>query len=254
MLTGLGIIPEELEVDVGNMNLANLHHYPFLAGETPALASAQFPSQDNILIPEPTSPNQSMASTKAILAIDSEPESFETTQTTSSDTLSSMAETEVLEDDIGEVRMAHTQSVEIKRGVLVSVANSIVSVPQFIVSTPSVRSSMSHLAMSPSNSGSIEHPDFLSPHYMPSDSSFSLSTGPSSDTITNFPSPPPMLSPIMTSTFTLTAEIEKGLGSKVLDYRRSDLFGSSGMAPTTSRENQLRALAEALDFDQPMRY
>lgn len=252
MLHGLGIIPEELEVDVGNTNLANLQHYPFLAGGTPALKSAPFSNYDQAT-ELGSSSSTSSETTKQISETYSEPMSLEAIRTNTSETISSMAETEALEDDIGEVRMAHTQSVEIKRGVLVSLHNSIISVPQFIVSTPSVRS-LSHLAISPSTSSQ----DFLSPHDIPSDSTINLSAEPSSDTIgqtiTSFPSPPPMLSPITTSSFTFTAEIEQGLGAKVLDYRRSHMFAGLGMSYARSKEDQLLALAEALDFDQPRNY
>ncbi|KAK7687162.1 hypothetical protein QCA50_009665 [Cerrena zonata] len=250
MLNGLGIIHEELEVDVGNTNLANLQHYPFMAGETPSLTSAPFPA--HTAKSESSPPMHSFESIEQMAATQSDPVSLETIQTNSSESLSSMMEAE---DDIGEVRMARAESVEIKRGVLVSVHNSIISVPQFVVSTPSVRSLMSHMAMSPSNSSSL---DFLSPNDIPPDSSANLNSEPSSDTIgraiTSFPSPPPMLGPITTSSFTFTAEIEEGLGGKVLDYRKSDIFTGSRMTHTTSREKQLLALAEALDFDKPTGY
>ncbi|CAL1707391.1 unnamed protein product [Somion occarium] len=225
-ISGLGIIHEELEVDIGSTPLSNFDYISFSTDHVPPqrlLSYIQQPQEEARL---PT-PRSSVSGSRPMSSIHSEPMSLD-----SLDSGSSMAETDVVEEDVGEVRMAHTHSVEIKKGVLVSL-NSTIS--QFVVS--SKRNSSSSYA-------TIERNSVQQRGQSHKENQPKIQTRPSEDTfrrtITDFPSPPPMLSPITASSFTFLAEIEKGLGGGVFDYR------NSSVPQRSTKENQLLALAEAL--------
>ncbi|KAI0790820.1 hypothetical protein C8Q75DRAFT_760851 [Abortiporus biennis] len=113
-----------------------------------------------------------------------------------------------LEEDVAEVvvRMAQTRSMEIKRGVLVALGGSTVDVPHLFFSSPSIASHNNLASLSSSSTSLNSDSNHLRP-----ESAYMINMDLGDETNT-FPSPPPMLSPILPTSFELSDEIEKSLG------------------------------------------
>ncbi|KAI0081316.1 hypothetical protein K474DRAFT_1656819 [Panus rudis PR-1116 ss-1] len=223
-MSGLGIIQEELEVDISSTSMSTLDGFSFIADESMLQCATSDVFDASKANKDPSASVSRTSLAKRISSLHSEPMSLESFDASFASNTSSMDETDILEEDLGEVRVAHARSMEIKKGVLVSLHGSP-EVPQFIVSTPSGIVSLARMPLSQSVSvhslsmyNDNEKQELAA--YMESDVPEPLGDEPSHDTIdyaiNAFPSPPPMLSPIQTS-FPLFAEIEKGLENGVFD-------------------------------------
>ena len=223
---GLGLIHDRDGIDIASTLLSSLHGYSFSASQT----APTVPVTDLLKVSEtgkvvyPRMPKSR-----------SDPESLG-----SSASEVSMAETDIVDGGIVEFRMAHTRSMEMKRGVLVSLGPSTTDVPQLLVSTPSSHNNICATSFSRTSSLNMSSVDNT---YLRPDSPTAMDYE-----MADFPSPPPMLSPILPSSFALSAEIQKSLEDRVFSYRDSGPWSKDGYRLSTP--GQIRALMDALELSK----
>ncbi|KAH8078055.1 hypothetical protein BXZ70DRAFT_961904 [Cristinia sonorae] len=225
---GLGIVQDDAEVDIGNTVLAALQHYKLSAGKSMSMRTS--------LIGLPTSV--------------SHPESFDSSIRSS--TLS-----RDFEEDVAEIATARTQSMEIQKGVLVTLNSDTSDIPQLLISTPSTVASR-RVFSSPQLTGHISpRQDYLQPMrpYPPP----ALDSHTSSDALNETPdhfsvTPPPMLSPIIPSSFGLSAEIEKSLEERVFAYRQASREKNKLIPQGSARVAEVLGIRRSNTYhDQPVR-
>ncbi|KAJ3490350.1 hypothetical protein NLI96_g1479 [Meripilus lineatus] len=223
---GLGFVHDNGGIDIGSTVLSTLQSYSLATGaKAPITDLFKVNAQGTFVYTNRCSFPQSK----------SEQDSFG-----SSGSEVSMAETDIVDGGIVELRMAHTRSMEIKRGVLVSLGPSSTDVPHLLVSHPSSKNSICPLSTSRTSSLNVPHAeDYLRPE-SPTALDYEMA---------DFPSPPPVLSPILPSSFALSDEIEKSLGDQVFSGRDSGLWPQDGYHLSTP--GQIRALVDALDLGDP---
>ncbi|THH32269.1 hypothetical protein EUX98_g1884 [Antrodiella citrinella] len=235
---GLGIVEhDDKEEDIGSTVLAALQHYKLSLGKS----LPDVPASDIFHVNEGDIVRTSMALPTSSV---SDPESFDSM---GNSTLSGDSDIDV------EIGVAKTHSVEIQKGILVSLTPDIMDVPQLMISTPSTIASRRVNSSPQLTYTTSPSQDYLRP-YSPT---MGLDTLSSSDALNTavehfHGTPPPMLSPILTSSVTLSAEIQDSMEERVFAYRTSGLWAKESYKLTLP--GQVRALGDALGFRRSHTY
>lgn len=215
---GLGIVHEESEVDIAGTAHCALNRYSVsFDPSSPTVPISKFFQVDKhgkvVRLASPV-PSPMTPASDVMPMTPQWPEASDT---------GSIAEDD-LEDaeDVNEaviVRLGQTRSVEIKRGVLVSLHTdaSIATAPPPSYSTPAFEKGSSYFVARPKSTSALPAP--------------------------------PTLSPIVTSPTSLSADIEETLEERVFAYRESGPWSKENYTLTTP--GQVRALTEALALAKP---
>ena len=218
MAHGLDIVHEESEVDIATTALCALDRYSvsFDPSSPTVPISKLFRVDEDGKVVRLASP----ATSPLTPLSDVMPTTPLSAQLSDTGSLTEEGEDDV--EDLKEaviVRLGQTRSVEIKRGVLVSLRSgtSITTSPPLSRSTSILADHGSHFATRPNSMNAL--------------------------------AAPPTLSPIVTSSTSLSAEIEETLEERVFAYRQSGPWSKENYKLTTP--GQVRALTEALEFAKP---
>ncbi|THH00146.1 hypothetical protein EW026_g2339 [Hermanssonia centrifuga] len=216
MTHGLGIIREELddEIDISSTAMSALHEYGMsLDPATPTVPITElFQVDKNGKVVRSSIPLSSPATPPLTSAIMPNSQSSPSLSSGESRGTSVALSDDDSMDEAVIVQIAQARSMDIKRGVLVSLntSNSISpGLPSVSHSAPALRSYDSR-----------------------------------NSTILAFPSPPPMLSPIATSQISFSIDFEQSVEEQVFAYRESGPWSKAQYKLTTP--GQIRALAESL--------